>query len=382
MSKLTVHVLKPSHLISGHAEDAIFIAQQTHGPLTYKLVDVDYEPPGMDDIHVGVSKNVASGEVDEHGRSLEDMNDRGAMETPNATESALEWIGRLQNIERQYRANHDVPDTDFVIVLSTKGNLENYFVIPRFDGHRMAGIQLNHFVTQKVKSHILVGYYLMAIPVMLTAYADESMLSYRSRHAHEDLRGCLNDLSGDDVTKLSIKTKTADICTECKRHFQTQRLDWNLVRQMREGFELVRSLQVNLEDFLEGFAHPSLTIGMKPKFEDLGLTVPLSPKEMAVYVTFLEAGPEGIGMNDLDQHRDQLHDAYGRRYKGTDVQEIARVVDGLTDPLAEDLQQVISKVNRKFRNTVGEERAAPYLISGDRGRPKSISLSRSLIRRA
>ena len=169
MSKLTVHVLKPSHLISGHAEDAMFIAQQTHGPLTYKLVDVDYEPPGMDDIHVGVSKNVASGDVDEHGRSLEDMNDRGAMETPDATESGLEWIGRLQNIERQYRANHDVPDTDFVIVLSTKGNLENYFVIPRFDGHRMAGIQLNHFVTQEVKSHILVGYYLMAIPVMLVA---------------------------------------------------------------------------------------------------------------------------------------------------------------------------------------------------------------------
>ena len=71
-----------------------------------------------------------------------------------------------------------------------------------------------------------------------------------------------------------------------------------------------------------------------------------------------------------------------RRYKGTDVQEIARVVDGLTDPLAEDLQQVISKVNRKFRNTVGEERGAPYLITGDRGEPKSISLSRSLIRRA
>ena len=154
MSKLTVHDLKPSHLISGHAEAALFIAQQTNGPLTYKLVDVDYEPPCMDDCYVGVIKNVASGDVDEHGRSLEDMNDRGAMKTPNATESALEWIGRLQNIERQYRANHDVPDTDFVIVLSTKGNLENYFVIPRFDGHRMAGIQLNHFVTQKVKSHI------------------------------------------------------------------------------------------------------------------------------------------------------------------------------------------------------------------------------------
>lgn len=86
-------------------------------------------------------------------------------------------------------------------------------------------------------------------------------------------------------------------------------------------------------------------------------------------------------MNDLDQHRDQLYHAYGHRYRGTDVQEISRVVNGLIDPLAEDLQQVISKVNRKFRSTVGEERAAPYLISGERGKPKSISLSRNLIRR-
>ena len=381
MSKLTVHVLKPSHLVTGHAEDAMFIARQTQGPLTYKLVNVDYERPTPNDLFKDCSGSDTRRDVNEHERSIEDMNDRDAMDTPVPTESGLEWIDRLEDIEQQYRRNHDVPDADFVIVLSTRGNLDNYFVIPRFDGHRMAGIQLNHFVTQKVKSHILVGYYLMALPVMLTAYADESMFSYLARHAHEDLRGCLNDVAQEDVSKLNIKTKTADICTECKRHFQDQDLDWNLVRQMREGLELVRSLQINLEDFLEGYVHPSLTIGMKPKFEDLGLTVPLSPKEMAVYVTFLESGAQGIAMNDLDQHRDQLYHAYGHRYRGTDVQEISRVVDGLTDPLAEDLQQVISKVNRKFRSTVGEERAAPYLISGERGKPKSISLSRNLIRR-
>lgn len=382
MNKLTVHVLKPSHFDTGHAEDAMFIAQQTRGPLTYKLVNVDYEPLDSDERENEWAQMDALSEVADRSPSREFLADRAALDTPDATESGLEWIDRLQRIEQQYRKNHDVPDADFVIVLSTRGNLENYFVIPRFDGYRMAGIQLNHFVTQKVKSHILVGYYLMALPFMLTAYADESMFSYLERHAHEDLRGCLNDLAGDDVTKLIVKTKTADICIECKRHLQTQQLDWNLVRQMREGFELVRSLQVNLEDFLEGFAHPALTIGMKPKFEGLGLTVPLSPKEMAVYVTFLEAGNDGIGMNNLDQHRDQLHHAYGHRYRGTDVQEITRVVNGLIDPLAEDLQQVISKINRKFRNTVGEERAAPYLISGDRGKPKSISLSRNLIRRA
>ena len=101
---------------------------------------------------------------------------------------------------------------------------------------------------------------------------------------------------------------------------------------------------------------------------------------MAVYVTFLRQAM--MGLNEQSGPTSDQHHAYGHRYKGTDVQEISRVVNGLIDPLAEDLQQVISKINRKFRNTVGEERAAPYLISGDRGKPKSISLSRNLIRRA
>ena len=151
---------------------------------------------------------------------------------------------------------------------------------------------------------------------------------------------------------------------------------------MRQGFELIRAIQLHLEDFLEGFSQPALTVGMKPKFEDLGLTVPLSSKEMAVYVTFLEAGPEGIVLNALDEHREQLHDAYGRRYNRTDLAEIDRVVNRLINPLDPDLQQVITKINRKFTDVLGAERAEAYLISGPRGNAKSISLSRNLIRRA
>ena len=43
MTPRTVHVLKPEFLDSGHAEDAVLIAQKTTGPLTYNLVDFQYD---------------------------------------------------------------------------------------------------------------------------------------------------------------------------------------------------------------------------------------------------------------------------------------------------------------------------------------------------
>jgi len=393
MTPRTVHVLKPDFLDSGHAEDAVLIAQKTSGPLTYKLVNFQFddEPiPHSSFVSKSTGQAVAECNMSEPGRlqkllgsdAMDRIGERRPMDTPEAQEFALHWLDRLQRAEERYRFQNNVPHEDFVVLLTTRGNVENFFVIPGLRGTRMAGIQINHIVMQHVPSHILVGYYLMALPLMLVAYGDLDLEDYLAKHAHFELRGCLNDLCGDDVTKLQLKTKTGDICMDCKKHFQAQNLNWDLVRQMRQGFELIRAIQLHLEDFLEGFSQPPLTVGMKPKFEELGRTVPLSPKEMAVYVTFLEAGPEGIFLNALDEHREQLHDAYGRRYNRTDLTEIDRVVNRLINPLEPDLQQVITRINRKFTDVLGAERAESYLISGPRGNAKSISLSRNLIRRA
>ena len=392
MTPQTVHVLKPPFLDSGHAEDAILIAQKTSGPLTYNLVDFEFddEPLPRTAFMHSASDTQGFQSIPEPGllrrllgkEAMDRMNERRPMDTPEAQEFAGDWLQRLQQAEARYRFQNDVPPEDFVILLTTRGNVENFFVIPGLNGTRMAGIQINHHVMQNVPSHILVGYYLMALPVMLLAYGGLDLDEYLVKHAHRELRGCLNDLCDDNVNQLQLKTKTGDICVDCKRHFQAQNLNWDLVRQMRQGFELIRAIQLHLEDFLEGFSQPALTVGMKPKFEELGLTVPLSPKEMAVYVTFLEAGPAGIVLNALDEHREQLHDAYGRRYNRTDLEEIDRVVNRLINPLEPDLQQVITKINRKFTDVLGTERAEAYLISGPRGDAKSISLSRNLIRRA
>lgn len=404
----TVHVLKPDFLDSGHAEDAVLIAQKTSGPLTYNLVDYQFddEPKPLDHKCRSLSVYRHSHYSSKASTKLLNLNDalsisgpgalrevldedardrmkrREPLKPPHIHESLHDWMLRLRRVETRYRFENNLPEKDFVILLSTRGNLQDFFAIPGLNGTRMAGIQINHAVMTHVPSHILVGYYLLALPIMMLAYDDLDFDGYRAIHAHQEARGCLNDLCDENFNLLQLKTKTGDICMDCKKHFQAKNLNWDLVRQMRQGFELIRAIQLHLEDFIEGFSLPALTVGMKPSFDDLGLTVPLSPKEMAVYVTFLEAGPEGIGLNSLSEHRAQLRAAYTRVHNRSDFYEIDRVVNRLIDPLEPDLQQVITKINRKFTLVLGNERSQAYLISGHRGGAKSIQLSRNLIRRA
>ena len=129
----------------------------------------------------------------------------------------------MERVEQRYRTEYDIPHDDFVIVLSSQGNIENFFVIPRLDGTRMGAIQVNHTASEEIGGH-LIGYYLMALPVMLLAYGEGGMFDYLDNHAHRQTKGCLNDLCEDDVRELGIKTKTGDICRECKKDFQDKNL--------------------------------------------------------------------------------------------------------------------------------------------------------------
>ena len=388
-----VYVLKPKTMTDGHAEDAISMVQKTKGPLDYHLEDFDYEedyaPLSMevdfdneDDADDTPRIGPNPTRRDFGANNIARINQRRSPRVPIPEESAKAWIERLQRIEQRFRKERDIKPSDFVLVLTTRGNHGNYFVIPQLEGSRMGGLQVNHFAIQEINSH-LIGYYIMALPIMLLAYQDETKEQYLAKHAHNDVRGCLNDLCADDVNQLGIKTKTGDICKECKQHFKSVGLDWRLVRQMRDGFEIVRQIQLQLEDILEGHELPSLTVERDyVKIKSLGKTIGLQPLERAVYSTFLDAGPDGIRYADIGDHFNQLLDAYGKRYTGSDPQEITRTVRKLCDNSdTQELRTTISNIKRAFITSLGHELAEFYYISGEKSKAKKIKLPRQLLNR-
>lgn len=381
MKRKAVHVLIEKGLESPRASDAVLIAQKTDGPLHYTLEPFDYEEPLLSPIAAEGLRVSYHMEMGFTKQELAEFEGRPVPEVPKPTESLVNLRLRLSRVVKRYRREHGVPRDDQVVVLTTTGNFENFMVVPAFEGEQWAAIQVNHQAMSTAWSHTLLAYYLFALPVMLLAYRDKSLESYLANHAHVDTRGCLNDLCADDVRQLQVKTKTADICRSCKAHFQQSGLDWDLVAQMRHGFELVRAMQLNLEDVLDGFNLPELTLHTRPVFVELGITVPLSPKEMAIYLTFMEAGEQGIVISQLDAHRNQLLDAYARLYTGSNRDEISAVVERLLDLTDHSLTTTMSKINRKFSDALGRDRAKPYQILGPNGGAKAIRLPRQHVRR-
>lgn len=116
----------------------------------------------------------------------------------------------------------------------------------------------------------------------------------------------------------------------------------------------------------------------KIKFTDIGnLELRLNPKEKALYLLYLDH-PEGIMLNNIEDFRDEVEKNYFRLAVG-DNNANRRAVDLLLNPMEGDRDTVISRINSKIRNTVGDELAEFYIIKGERGGVKKIKLDRELV---
>ena len=241
-----VHILRPASLSPGIVEDAFSIIEQNNnGPLKFTLTPYDYEPE--------------AGELEE----IEDLLDIGTHESPDSRimfsrtdasasysnrtyendrsrfglrEFIQKWRGRepskplpigkrlksvdqvlhdCKKVSKRYRLEMGLDgEKNLVIVMTTQGNVNNFFAEGADVNTPTAMVQINHTVMQEGNPHLLLAYYMAAMPIKALGFNE---VDYIQRYAHYDTRGCMNDLCADNVFQLRIKTKTADICSDCKK---------------------------------------------------------------------------------------------------------------------------------------------------------------------
>ena len=110
-----------------------------------------------------------------------------------------------------------------------------------------------------------------------------------------------------------------------------------------------------------------------------GYEVKLTPLEKTVYHFFIEH-PEGVRANDIGDHRDKLEALYNIFFNGTNVAQFNNSIDALCDYLNGSMQEKISKINNKLKDTVGKKLAKHYIIKKDPADEKyKISLDPELI---
>jgi len=117
----------------------------------------------------------------------------------------------------------------------------------------------------------------------------------------------------------------------------------------------------------------------KMLFTDLGgLELPLNPKEKTLYLLFLKH-EEGILLSHLQDHEVELFENYEKISNQSETEQQRQTIKFLINPLENDSNVVISRINRKIKSAVGESLYDFYCIQGDRGEKKGIKLDRELV---
>jgi hypothetical protein len=107
-------------------------------------------------------------------------------------------------------------------------------------------------------------------------------------------------------------------------------------------------------------------------FSDLGdLELSLNPKEKSIYFLFLKH-EEGISISHLCNYRKDIEELYYQFSNLPEREKIDKAIDVLINPLENDINVVLSRINKKIKTAVGDSFYDFYCIQGERGE-KSIS---------
>ena len=338
---MNVHLIKSGELKDETYQDLLHVLQQVPGFLNFVA------------------------QTDKHEEIIRDADPR----------MRSSW-DELFNACRSYRTTYDIGSEEHVVLLTDQSNEMNWFSAG--DPHAN-----NHFV-HTAGWEVLLGNEIdvrfpIAYEVTVSILHKMMFDNYQQviDTVHHEPRGCIMDLCRDK-TEVSLKMRTTDICHDCLELIKNRSIPKQLVKHVLEIFDSIRK---NLT-FRERFAYLNEPSRLEVRgytkrifLTDLGdLEIRLNPKERALFVLFLNH-PDGIHLNDLDQHKEELISLYERTTNMYAQEEIEEAINRFIDISDNNVSEVLSRIRRKFRQAVGEEMAKHYVIDGERGEKKSIILS-------
>lgn len=274
-------------------------------------------------------------------------------------EAAALWV---KGVCRQFSDKKDL-----YILMNPYGNTSNYFSGKSPTRKNVAFIQSTHFITETTTApHIPIAYEILAMALRFLGF---NKGNFQSQYAHVASRSCVNDAFGD-ITDIRHRILSADICDDCLAHLiHNAEMSNFVIDFFYAAFEHIRSIQNTFQRYsreskvvLEARVSQSFLM-----FPSIGARIKLSPKEMTVYKFFLAKGQKGISYNDFVDYEEELIRLYLTHYKGSE--DYARVkaeeiVARWTDPHSnQDLREVISKINRKIKQSITSRYAEGFQIS-------------------
>ena len=109
------------------------------------------------------------------------------------------------------------------------------------------------------------------------------------------------------------------------------------------------------------------------------LNVHLNPKERALYLLYLNH-PEGIMRSHLVDHKVELRSYYAMFSHQASNQSIDEAINRLTDVTENNMNEVMARIRKNFKQAVGQQQFEDYgIMATPEGRHK-IRLNRELVK--
>jgi len=112
-----------------------------------------------------------------------------------------------------------------------------------------------------------------------------------------------------------------------------------------------------------------------PDMNNIEIKIPALCK--AIYILYL-LHDDGIALNELNDHSDELLHIYGRISSYGDKDKLCKAVKSTVDVVGVTLNSNMSRIKRAITLTLGDE-AGLYQIQGDRNTKKRINLDRKMV---
>lgn len=279
-----------------------------------------------------------------------------------------------------FRKSNDISEFEFVILLTDKGNEFNWFAAPDPKGGR------NGFVQTSGLGFYLPGFSRASIVYLIVTHLLRHLMfsdiREMSEGVHQTSVGCMNDFCGNK-SELILKIRTADLCSDCVKRLEEKKVHPLLASQVFEIMEATRS-EILFRDRYSLLKKPSrMSItgpNFKIQFPDLAnIELKLDKIEKTIYLFFL-GKPEGVKLNILYEHREELTELY-LKVSPTSTRDTAskRINERTDNANTQKISETISKIRRKINELLGTEMAEHYIIAGANGELKKIGVDRNLI---
>lgn len=205
----------------------------------------------------------------------------------------------------------------------------------------------------------------------------DDISSHSSRGSTILFRRCKDiqwdDECDEDVTDTDVKTEYIDADTLALLREIEQRI--NEVRR-RGVSAYVLEQMINKEDKISRLVITSDYRILLPDYNNMEIY--MTPLVKAVYLLFLRH-PEGIIFKHLMDYRDELKGIYKKVRGSRGIFTLDKSVNAATDPTKNSINEKCARIREAFVTKFDERLAKHYIITGERGEPKRITLQQDMI---